>query len=87
MNTYADRRYASSLEREDRIVLIRHRLVGDKALAYRLLSRAAYPRAGPDGLAFTRTPRTPDDEGPPAAMARRSRSTRSAWLRITAPML
>jgi hypothetical protein len=52
MNTYADRRYASSLEREDRIVLIRHRLVGDKALGYRLLSRAAYPRARPDGLTF-----------------------------------
>jgi len=35
--------------------LIRHRLVGDKVLGYRLLSCAGYPRARPDGRALTRT--------------------------------
>ena len=33
--------------------MIRHRLVGDKVLGYRLLSPAAYPRASPDGRALT----------------------------------
>ena len=51
-----------SPKREDRIVLIRHRLVGDKALGYRLLSRAAYPGVCPHRRCSTRTPR-PHDEG------------------------
>jgi len=43
--------------------LIRHRLVGDKVLGYRLLSRVGYPRARPDGRALTRMPRPPRDGG------------------------
>ena len=44
LSGHADHRCCtSSPKREDRIVLIRHRLVGDKALGYRLLSTGRMP--------------------------------------------
>src|SRR4051812_16386586 len=65
-------------KREDRIVLIRHRLVGDKALGYRLLSRAACPGACPHGRAFDPYASTSLSRGPlEAAVAWSGRAAHS----------
>jgi len=59
--------------------LIRHRLVGDKALGYRLLSRAAYPGACPHKWALDPYASTSLSGGPLGAAVAWSGRAAHSW--------